>query len=189
MKLNNKYFLLRHGHAESNKLNLLSSWPETFYNPLTKKGIDQVKKASKIIEKNNIDFIISSDVLRAKQTAEIFVEKNNKKIKFDNRLREYNFGKFNGTFLREFKLIMPDRKYRFSQKIKGVENYKGITKRMWSFFTEINKKYKNKNILIVSHQVPISLLLGKINNFSEKEIFKKYFDKNEIKNGQIIEIK
>ena len=38
-----------------------------------------------------------------------------------------------------------------------------MLKRVWDFFREINKKYKGKNILIVSHQAPLLLLLGKIN--------------------------
>jgi bisphosphoglycerate-dependent phosphoglycerate mutase len=44
MKLRNNYFILRHGEARSNKEQFVSSWPEKAHNPLTEKGIEQVKK-------------------------------------------------------------------------------------------------------------------------------------------------
>ena len=196
MKLNNKYFLLRHGQAVSNVINILSCWPEEFYNPLTSKGIKQIQKTAKKFKKTNIDFIYSSDLLRTKQTAEIITKEINnknlstsKQIKYDKRLREYDFGKFNGTFLREFYYILPDHKNRFYKKISGVETYSQIQKRALSFLWEMEKKYKNKNILIVSHQVPITLLLGKIQGLNQEQIMKKYFNESEIQNGQLIEIK
>lgn len=195
MKLNNKYFLLRHGQAISNVQRILSSWPETFYNPLTAKGVKQVNTSAKKLKNicakqdHDIDLIFASDLTRTKQTAQILGKTFDVNVKFDKRLREYSFGKFNGTFEREFDLILIDNKNRFKENILGVENYKQITKRMWSFLTDINKKYSSKNILIVSHQVPLSLLLGKIHNLSAEQIFQKYFNKEEINNAQIIEIK
>lgn len=189
MKLNNKYYIIRHGEAQSNINRIISSWPETFYNPLTSKGIKQVKISAKKLEKINFDLIFSSDLTRAKQTAEILADKIDRKIKLDKRLREYNFGELNGTFLREFTLIYSENEKRFLQKTKGGENYNEMTKRMFSFFSEINKKYFGKVILIVSHQVPLSLLLGKIQGLSNSQIFTKYFGKSEIANAQIIELK
>jgi len=188
MKLNNKYFLLRHGQAVSNTINVLSCWPEEFYNPLTTKGIRQIQKTAKKFKKTNIDFIYSSDLLRTKQSSEIIAKQKNKKIIYDKRLREYNFGKFNGTFLREFYYILPDHKNRFYQKISNIETYSQIQKRALSFLWEMEKKYRNKNILIVSHQVPLTLLLGKVQGLNQEQIMKKYFGKNEIQNGQLIEL-
>jgi broad specificity phosphatase PhoE len=168
---------------------MISCFPETFHDPLTGKGIKQVKEITKEIENKNIDLVFASDILRTKQTAEIVTRKIGKEIKFDKRLREYNFGELNGTFFKEYCIVFPNTTSRFIKKPKGGENYKEITKRMWSFFAEINKKYSGKNILIISHQAPLTLLLGKIYNLSQDKIFKNYFGNVRIKNAQLIELK
>ena len=69
MKLNNKYFLVRHGRALSNARKIISCWPEKESFPLTKGGIQQIEGAAKKLKHMNIDLIFSSDILRTKQSA------------------------------------------------------------------------------------------------------------------------
>ncbi|MBX4200650.1 histidine phosphatase family protein, partial [Candidatus Parcubacteria bacterium] len=88
MKLNNTYYLLRHGQAISNVENIVSSWPELFENPLTEKGRGQVEEAAKKLQGKQIDIIISSDILRTKETAQIVAKTLGLPIEFDPRLRE-----------------------------------------------------------------------------------------------------
>ena len=54
MKLNNKYYILRHGEALSNVREIASSWPETFDNPLTGLGREMVKVAAEKTENTQI---------------------------------------------------------------------------------------------------------------------------------------
>ena len=96
MKLNNQYYIFRHGEAVSNKKNISSCWPEKFLNPLTKNGKQQIKKAILKIKKLKIDLIFSSDILRTKQTTEIIVKALKLRIKFEKRLIEIKTGIFNG---------------------------------------------------------------------------------------------
>ncbi len=70
----NQYFILRHGQSIKNKKRISAGWPEVFYSPLTEKGKKQIKEAAKKIKKKKINLIFSSDLLRAKQTAEIFAD-------------------------------------------------------------------------------------------------------------------
>lgn len=188
MKLNNKYYILRHGQAESNVKNIVSCWPEKFKNPLTKKGVLQIKNAAEELKNKNIDLIFTSPLLRAKQTAEIIGKEIKVKPKFDRDLREYNVGEFNGKPILELVSKYPDFKIRFSKAPKGGESYKEITKRMSEFLKKIDKKYINKNILIISHQVPLVLLLSKLGGLSKTETFEKYFYLNKIKPAEIREL-
>ena len=71
MMLHNKYYILRHGEALSNVKGIISSWPETFKNPLTKKGREMIAVAAKMLKEKKISVIFSSDLLRTKQTAQI----------------------------------------------------------------------------------------------------------------------
>ena len=70
-KLNNKYYLLRHGEALSNVKNVVSSWPETFKNPLTAKGKEQIAESAKKLKSKGVNLIFASDLLRTKQSADI----------------------------------------------------------------------------------------------------------------------
>lgn len=186
-KYNNKYFVLRHGQALSNKKEIISYWPEKFHDPLTLKGIRQIKSAVRKLKTKKIDLIFASDLLRTSQTAEIAAKSKKIKPKYDKRLREYNVGVFNGKTIKDFRKFLPLGKGRFKNKPPKGETYKNIEKRMYDFFKEIDKKYSGKNILIVSHQVPLTLLEGKIKGFSDQEIFEKYLAKGgkRIKTGEL----
>ena len=47
-------------------------------------------------------------------------------------------------------------------------------RRMESFLKDTNKKYKGRNILIVSHDGPLTLLQAKIMGFSLRETIKEF---------------
>lgn len=188
MKLHNTYFLLRHGQAISNVKKIISCWPETFDNPLTKEGVKQVKEAASILRNKHIDLIFTSDILRAKQTAQIVAKELNIELKFDTRLREYNVGAFNGVLISDFAKEYPDLELRFTKKPSGGEDYGQIRDRMYGFLKDVDGRYKEKNILIVSHQVSLALLILKVKGLSEHQVFEEYFHKDKMKNAEVKEL-
>ena len=50
------------------------------------------------------------------------------------------------------------------------------------------KRYSNKNILIISHQVPLVLLEAKARGFSNQKILNKYPEGKRIKTGELREL-
>ena len=184
MKLNNTYFLLRHGQARSNKYSFVSCWPEKVYNPLTQKGIKKIKEVALILKKEKIDLIFASDLLRTKQTAEIIAKIVGLHAVFDKILREIKFGKFNGGPGEKWEEFFETIRNKKSGKFYGMENYKDIGKRTKIFIEKINKKYKNKKILIVSHGATAFSLESIMRNLSEKQ---KKIRKEELKfkNGEL----
>jgi len=170
MKLNNQYYIIRHGESISNKKDISSCWPEKFFNPLTSKGEQQVKKIIPKIKKLKIDLIFSSDILRTKQTAEIIASTLGLKIIFDKRLREINTGIFNGEPLKKWHEFYQHNEDFFIKKPKnGGENYRDVKKRAEEFLKEIDKKYNSKRILIVSHGGMLENMQALIKNFTEKQ--------------------
>ena len=191
MKLNNKYYVLRHGEAVSNVESIVSCWPEKFENPLTDDGVFKIERVAEKLKTEKIDLIFASPLLRTQQTAEIISMAVGVKPKTDKRLRELEFGTFNGQPLSEFVKFFNSKEERLERKVQGGENYTDVMNRVWDFFQETDEKYEGKNILIISHQVPILLLLGKVNGNSILESMDGLVSANgekRIIEGQLIEL-
>jgi isoleucyl-tRNA synthetase len=189
----NRYFILRHGQSRRNVDKIVACWPEKVLIPLTKKGKSQIKEVAKKLKKKRIDLIFSSDLLRTKQTAEIISEELGIKPKFDKRIRELNLGTFNGQPIEKTgRFWDPERKLsrveyylkRFKIKAPKGESWLDSKKRMYQFLKEIDRKYQNKNILIISHENPITMLEGAAKGFSREEII-KYRDRSHIRVGEL----
>ncbi|MDO8742948.1 MAG: class I tRNA ligase family protein, partial [Candidatus Azambacteria bacterium] len=152
----NKYIFLRHGEAENNRTGVLSSWPEKKKFPLTLKGAGEIEKLIPWFRKKKIDLIFSSDLLRAKETAEIIAGALGKKIIYDQRLREHDFGIYNGA--------------KAGESIKSFgENLSDIKKRVMDFLKFLDAKYEGKNILIISHGNPLMTAAGAYRGYKNEE--------------------
>jgi len=190
MKLKNKYYIMRHGQAKSNVRAICSCRPEKFKNPLTKKGKEVVKESAEKLKDKNIDLIFASPLLRAQQTAEIVckVLKIKNRIKSDKRLREMGFGIFNGKNLEGMWKYFKGEQERVKKGPPKGESYKEILDRMMSCLKDMENKYKNKTILLVSHEGPLFLLQGKVMNLSLKQTIKQFPLEKRIHKGEIREL-
>lgn len=166
----NRYFVLRHGEADSNVLNIQSSFPETIDNHLTKKGLRQIDALLPVLRKKKIDFIVASDLLRAKETAERVSHALDLPIHYDARLREYDVGNSNGKPIEEFGRAFPGDLLKFAEKSEGGETLRDVERRMMEALEEFEKKYRGKTILIVSHGDPLWVLEGTAQGMNEKQI-------------------
>src|SRR5438874_835780 len=101
MKLNNKYFILRHGESDGNVREVCSSWPETFENHLTDHGREQIKAAAEKLSGTTIDMIFCSPLLRTQETAGIVGDAVGIKPEPEEQLREIGFGIYNGKTVKE----------------------------------------------------------------------------------------
>lgn len=191
MKLNNKYYLMRHGQAISNVKALCSCWPEKFRNPLTKLGREMVKESAYKLKKSGvkIDFIFNSPLLRTKQTAGIVGKIFKVRPKIDKRLREIGFGKYNGKNLEGMWKSFKHEEERINKGADGGETYEQILERMMDAIEDIEVNYKNKEIMIVSHEGPLFLLQGKLMDFSIKETIEYFPLEKRIHKAEIREVK
>jgi len=174
--MNNTYFVLRHGqtpYQTEEKRGMTYPWPEYTPVPLTGEGIEEAKKAAKKIKEEGIDLIYSSDAFRTKKTAEIVAEETDSSVILDKRLRDINLGDFKGSPRENFYLFFSSQKERFSKAPLGGESWNDLKERMKGFLYDIDKKYKNKKILIVTHGDPIWILEGISRNLSNEELLEK----------------
>jgi len=187
---NNNYFILRHGESLRQIKKISLCWPEKIHCPLTKKGIEEVEVSAKKLKNKKIDLIFSSDLLRTKQSTEILAKETGAKIIFDKRLREYNAGTMNGKDPKLIWEFLEKKQNIISAKPPGGESFIEIKKRTLGFLNDINKKYKEKNLLIVSHEFPLTILEWSLLGWPLEKIIKLRKEKkiNKIETGELRKI-
>lgn len=88
MIFNKTFYFIRHGKTDGN---LSAASTEHTDIPLNHQGIQQAKNAALLFENVNLSCIISSPLLRARQTAEILSNLLNIPLMFNNNLQERSF--------------------------------------------------------------------------------------------------
>ncbi|MCD6500605.1 histidine phosphatase family protein [bacterium] len=173
--MQNTYFILRHGETlyQLQGEKILYPWPESTPILLTEKGRKQAKTAAEKLKKEKIDLIYCSDISRVRQTAEIVGQELGIKIIFDPRLRERNFGIYQGRPKTEYQRDFPIPKEKFFRPPLRGESWNDVRQRVLDFIKEIDKKYQGKKILIVSHGCPLWLLQGGLKELNEDELLEQ----------------
>lgn len=159
-KSDNKYFVMRHGEAEHNTLDIVSNDPD-YPHHLTEKGKGQSLEAGKDLKNKKIDAIYCSPFLRTRETAQIIAKEigfDESKIKFDDRLREFDFGDFHLKPFSEYLNFEKSNMKEYGDKIPGGESYQDSKNRVGDFMYEIDSKHKGENILIVTHGIFLEVL-------------------------------
>jgi isoleucyl-tRNA synthetase len=168
----NQYYFLRHGEADSNVLNIVSSFPEKFEIGLTEKGKKEIEKAVKELKKEGIDMIISSPLNRTKQTAEVVSKALGIKYKIDERLAEYDFGRLNGATVEEFEKEVGNHAGKFKNSPEGGETLVDVRSRVFSLVKELEENNKGKNILFISHGDPLWVLQAMMEGKGREQVLK-----------------
>lgn len=168
----NEYWVMRHGQAETQLLYIHDSGQGKYH--LTQTGREEVIKTADKLKKEKINFIVSSDLLRTKETARIVAKTLGiKKIIFDRRLRDINLGEFNGKSPKEYHRSIPTYEEKFIKGPSGGESLRELRARVWEGLQELEKKYQNKKILIISHEYPIWMLIHSAAAWDEKLAIKE----------------
>jgi len=170
-KSNNSYIVMRHGQAESNAQNYISNNAQN-NDHLTKLRKEQVRVSAEKLIKEKIDIIFASDFARTKETAEIVaraigIDKN--AIIYDKRLWEVQNGDLNKKPVGEYHQHFVSTEEKFTKNAPNGENLTEMKNRVMEFLYEIDGKYKNKKILIVTHEYVTWLLNAGVKGFNAQE--------------------
>ena len=173
--MQNAYFLLRHGQTnyQLKKEKTIYPWPENEPILLTEKGKKEIEIVGEKLKKEKIDLIFSSDIPRTRETSEIIAKKLRLDVIFDERLREINVGVFRGRKTEEYYNYFSSPQEMLWKTPPQGENLRDCQQRLFDFFEEIDRKYKDKKILIISHGYPLWLLEGKIKGLSEEKLLRQ----------------
>ena len=186
--MNNNYFILRHGQTihQTKKRGIIYGWPDD--EPpceLTDVGRKQVEKAAEGLKDKKIDLIFSSDILRTRQTAGIVAKiLGLKVISYDRRLRDINWGVYQGKSVARAWAYYKNPRLKFEKAPPEGESWLDVQKRVVSVIKDLEEKYKNKNILIISHQDPLWLLEGWFLGLSQNKMLIQKVIGKAIKTGE-----
>lgn len=167
--------LIRHGKTDWNELERCQGSSDI---PLNRNGITQAEKLAKSLKNEKLDFIYSSDLLRARVTAEKIAGYHDLEIRLDSGFREMDQGDFEGL---EFRFIREKyghvlKEWRTNPEtliIPGGESLSAVQERAHSSVMKLLKNHTSKTVLVVSHNLTIVTLLCKFSHRSLKN-FRDY---------------
>ena len=161
-KSGNKYFIMRHGQAESN---LTRVWNLDGSDDLTEEGMEQAKNAAKLFEQENgkPDLIVCSPFNRTHHTAKLVAEHfgiSQSDIVTDERLVEWNVGNdFQNKPISDFSdKWKQEKKDIYLTSYDTGESFRSVVARSGECLYELESKFSGKNILIVSHNSTLKAL-------------------------------
>ncbi len=168
-------YLVRHGEAEGNAKGILMGHLDL---PLTGKGKLQAEEVSKKLSGVHFDAAYSSDLVRARQTAEIIVKERNLAVQTSKLIRERTYGIHEGKareeYLKETKVFWEQlRELSEEAQLKveypdGMESNASIISRLITFLREVAVANPRKTVLVVSHGGILANFLIRI-GFAKRE--------------------
>jgi len=155
-----RLYLIRHGQSAGNAEGRFGGHGPT---PLSRLGQEQAAKTAKVLAKEGINVIYSSDLLRAVQTAEPLAELLGLKVNVSEAFRERHVGVLEGLTFDESKSAFPADYYALVNRnihhvITDGESYRHLLKRITAKLNEVLTQHAGERIAIFSHTGAICFL-------------------------------
>lgn len=139
-------YVARHGQTQWNRENKVCGRTDQ---PLTEVGLEQAQLLARRTENLKIDVILSSPMLRARQTAEPAAELHGLEVLVDDRLIEQNYGIYEGVSRQDPGFLANKR--HFAVRYPQGESMMDVAYRVYGLLEEIKANYAGKNVLLVCH--------------------------------------
>ncbi|MDP8262087.1 MAG: alpha-ribazole phosphatase [Candidatus Ancaeobacter aquaticus] len=173
-----RLYLVRHGETVGTVIKKYHGITDV---NLDKKGVAQVKRLAKKLDKIDFSAAYSSNLKRCVHTAKIILKNKKTTLKTTRGLREIDFGRWEGMTFEEMQSndgFLFDKWFRDLPNftMPGGESTKSMQKRITQEMERITKRHKNGNILVVSHGGPIRVVLCNVLNVSMQDFWHMSID-------------
>jgi broad specificity phosphatase PhoE len=146
--------LARHGETDWNLENRVQGQTDR---PLNATGLEQARALATRLETEELVAVYASDLMRARETAEIVAHVHGLDVTIDSDLREKNFGTWEG-------LTNVEIGERFPNAVRGRwgdgETSEAVTERAISAIDRVRDLHPVGKVLVVSHGGPLRAILG-----------------------------
>ena len=173
-------YIMRHGETDWNVRRKLQGHTDV---PLNDNGRKMAKDAAEKYKDVHFDVCYCSPLIRAKETAEIFLSGRDVPIITDDRLQEMSFGEYEGT---ENTFAIPDCPInklfldpeKYTDPPGGAESFESLYARTGEFLHEVALPLvdEGKDVLIVGHGAMNSSIICQIRNTPKKDFWKAGID-------------
>lgn len=157
-------WLVRHGETTWNHVGWVQGHTDPFR--LTRRGCAQDRRVASFLTGKDVGAVYSSDLRRARCTAEIIAEHVGCAVRTDPRLRERSFGSLEGTPLAELPPevtgIRSGRIADVDAHAAGGESLRDLAARCTDFATWLEAEQDGRDVVIVAHGGSIRLLRAAI---------------------------
>ena len=169
MATNTNFWLIRHGETDWNAMRKLQGWRDI---PLNETGLEQARVLALALQApaftHTIDAVVSSDLIRANETARIATEHFQLPILTDAGLRERGFGVLEGA---DWETLKHDagKEGAFNvrdpdQPVKDGETLRVFQQRVVDAFDALAQRLGGKNVLVFSHGGVIDAVWRRLND-------------------------
>ncbi|MEN6390961.1 MAG: alpha-ribazole phosphatase [Syntrophomonas sp.] len=144
--------------------------------PLNETGRQQARDLALMLLHESIEAIYSSDLVRARETAEIIAAPHSLSINLDSRLREMSFGLWEGQTFTEIFRDYPnefDEWFRHTSDfvVPGGESVNLLLERFQAFLKDVSYRHRG-TVLLLTHGGVIRSFLFSILGQDPRELWK-----------------
>ena len=146
-----KLLLVRHGETDWNRDGRWQGGSDTRLNDL---GREQSRALAEQLD-GEIDVLYSSDLARARETAEIVAARLGLEVRLDPRLRERGFGSWEGLTTIEIEERFADAHRRWlageGAGADDAEAFEDFSARVEDFLSDVLRLHPGEDVLVISH--------------------------------------
>lgn len=175
---NRKILLLRHGELDTGGHKVYVGQANV---PLNATGVSRAHTWGKVMQNFGVGTIISSDLKRCAETAQIIAAKLKLGVELNKNWREISFGEWDGRDFEEIKQEYPDmvaeRHADFlHMRPPGGENFLDLQERVIRAFEALLQRESDGRILVVTHAGVMRTLLAYLMGLPAENIFHIFQD-------------
>ena len=161
-----KFYVTRHGQTQWNVENIVCGSTDL---PLDETGLEQAHEAWEKLRNVPLDRVFVSPLLRARQTAEILCQGRDLPVTVDPRLREQDYGAYEGCSRFEPGFLATKRS--FATRYPGGESHMATAARVYPCLEETARKHPGENVLVVCHGGICRVIESYFRNMTNEEFF------------------
>lgn len=157
-------WLVRHGQTDWNLERRYQGHSDT---PLNATGMEQGELAAASLVGRRYAAIYSSDLRRARTTAEIIGRRLDMTVHLDARLREAHFGAWEGMVATEIQTAYPAaweaRRLDLQHaRPPGGESVQDLADRVWAAIDELTARHPDGPLILVAHGLALATVLCRV---------------------------
>ena len=158
--------LVRHGQTDWNLQGRYQGQSDV---PLNAAGEAQAQRLAQQLKDEEFAAVYSSDLMRAKSTANVLASVLSLPLQVDSRLREINQGEWEGLLVTVIQdsyaeLWRQRRINPASVRPPGGETVEEVARRVYAAMHDIARAYPDEAVVVVSHGLSLATIICKVEN-------------------------